>query len=42
MSPRLDEARTRDASSACPQGPTNSDSPAASALPGPRTGTTST
>ncbi|WP_254812414.1 RNA polymerase sigma factor SigF [Streptomyces cavourensis] len=42
MSPRLDEARTRDASSACPQGPTNSDSPAASALPGPRAGTTST
>ncbi|NEE23330.1 RNA polymerase sigma factor SigF, partial [Streptomyces sp. SID7499] len=28
------------ASSACPQGPTNSDSPAASAVPGPRAGTT--
>ncbi|MER7884310.1 RNA polymerase sigma factor SigF [Streptomyces fimicarius] len=42
MSPRLDEARTHNASSACPQGPTNSDSPAASAVPGPRTSTTST
>ncbi|WP_426497789.1 RNA polymerase sigma factor SigF [Streptomyces sp. D54] len=41
MSPRLDEARTHNASSACPQGPTNSDSPAASAVPGPRVGTTS-
>ncbi|MER7696991.1 MULTISPECIES: RNA polymerase sigma factor SigF [unclassified Streptomyces] len=40
MSPRLDEARTHKASSACPQGPTNSDSPAASAIPGPRTSTT--
>ncbi|MFE7142466.1 RNA polymerase sigma factor SigF [Streptomyces sp. NPDC057644] len=42
MSPRLDVARTQDASSACPQGPTNSDSPAATAVPGPRTSTTST
>ncbi|MBD2827776.1 RNA polymerase sigma factor SigF [Streptomyces californicus] len=42
MSPRLDGARTHYASSACPQGPTNSDSPAASAVPGPRTGTPST
>ncbi|MFI1186819.1 RNA polymerase sigma factor SigF [Streptomyces californicus] len=42
MSPRLDGARTHHASSACPQGPTNSDSPAASAVPGPRAGTTST
>ncbi|MER8264653.1 RNA polymerase sigma factor SigF [Streptomyces griseus] len=42
MSPRLDEARTHNAPSACPQGPTHSDSPAASAVPGPRTGTTST
>ncbi|MFJ2025336.1 RNA polymerase sigma factor SigF [Streptomyces sp. NPDC087897] len=42
MSPRLDGARTHYASSACPQGPTNSDSPAASAVPGPRAGTTST
>ncbi|MEU4180581.1 RNA polymerase sigma factor SigF [Streptomyces sp. NPDC026589] len=42
MSPRLDEARTHNAPSACPQGPTNSDSPAASAVPGPRTSTTST
>ncbi|MFI8200078.1 RNA polymerase sigma factor SigF [Streptomyces sp. NPDC085942] len=41
MSPRLDGARTHYASSACPQGPTNSDSPAASAVPGPRTSTTS-
>ncbi|MGW0856090.1 RNA polymerase sigma factor SigF [Streptomyces sp. NPDC002690] len=36
MSPRLDGSRTHDAASACPQGPTNSDSPAAGALPGPR------
>ncbi|MEU3880548.1 RNA polymerase sigma factor SigF [Streptomyces californicus] len=42
MSPRLDGARTHYASSACPQGPTNSDSPAASAVPGPRAGTPST
>ncbi|MFE6700114.1 RNA polymerase sigma factor SigF [Streptomyces sp. NPDC057718] len=42
MSPRLDVARTHNASSACPQGPTNSDSPAATAVPGPRTSTTST
>ncbi|WP_405459210.1 RNA polymerase sigma factor SigF [Streptomyces sp. NBC_00101] len=35
MSPRLDGSRTHDAASACPQGPTNSDSPAA-AVPGPR------
>ncbi|MFH8882503.1 RNA polymerase sigma factor SigF [Streptomyces californicus] len=42
MSPRLDGARTHYASSACPQGPTNSDSPAASAVPGPRASTTST
>ncbi|MFH9297402.1 RNA polymerase sigma factor SigF [Streptomyces sp. NPDC017520] len=41
MSPRLDEARTHNAPSACPQGPTNSDSPAASAVPGPRTSSTS-
>ncbi|MFJ6516010.1 RNA polymerase sigma factor SigF [Streptomyces sp. NPDC091406] len=41
MSPRLDVARTHNASSACPQGPTNSDSPAATAVPGPRTSTTS-
>ncbi|WP_411082526.1 RNA polymerase sigma factor SigF [Streptomyces sp. cmx-18-6] len=41
MSPRLDEARTPNASSACPQGPTNSDSPVASAVPGPRTSTAS-
>ncbi|MFH9608041.1 RNA polymerase sigma factor SigF [Streptomyces sp. NPDC017448] len=40
MSPRLDGARTHYASSACPQGPTNSDSPAASAVPGPRASTT--
>ncbi|WP_299542127.1 RNA polymerase sigma factor SigF [uncultured Streptomyces sp.] len=36
MSPRLDDSRTHDAASACPQGPTNSDSPAAGRLPGPR------
>ncbi|MFJ4964482.1 SigB/SigF/SigG family RNA polymerase sigma factor [Streptomyces sp. NPDC088729] len=42
MSPRLDEARTPDASSACPQGPTNSDSPATRAVPGPRNGTDGT
>ncbi|MFE6730316.1 RNA polymerase sigma factor SigF [Streptomyces californicus] len=42
MSPRLDGARTHYASSACPQGPTNSDSPAASAVPGPRAGTSTT
>ncbi|MGW8490805.1 RNA polymerase sigma factor SigF [Streptomyces sp. NPDC055886] len=42
MSPRLDVARTHNASSACPQGPTNSDSPAATAVPGPRTSTTGT
>ncbi|MFH9136251.1 RNA polymerase sigma factor SigF [Streptomyces sp. NPDC017524] len=42
MSPRLDEARTHNAPSACPQGPTNSDSPAASAVPGPRTSSTGT
>ncbi|HWU07399.1 MAG TPA: RNA polymerase sigma factor SigF [Streptomyces sp.] len=42
MSPRLDVSRTRIATSACPQGPTDSDSAAASAVPGPRstTGTT--
>ncbi|MEV1045360.1 RNA polymerase sigma factor SigF [Streptomyces sp. NPDC049916] len=42
MSPRLDEARTPEAPSACPQGPTHSDSPAASAIPGPRASTTGT
>ncbi|MFF7365562.1 SigB/SigF/SigG family RNA polymerase sigma factor [Streptomyces sp. NPDC008125] len=36
MSPRLDGSRTHDAASACPQGPTNSDSPAIGAVPGPR------
>ncbi|MCX5397435.1 RNA polymerase sigma factor SigF [Streptomyces sp. NBC_00102] len=36
MSPRLDDSRTHGAASACPQGPTNSDSPAAAAVPGPR------
>ena len=39
MSPRLDASRTRIATSTCPQGPTDSDSPAASAIPGPRTST---
>ncbi|MFD9427597.1 MULTISPECIES: RNA polymerase sigma factor SigF [unclassified Streptomyces] len=42
MSPRLDEARTHNATSICPQGPTDSEFPAANAVPGPRTGTTST
>ncbi|MFI8005669.1 RNA polymerase sigma factor SigF [Streptomyces sp. NPDC086010] len=42
MSPRLDVPRTRDATSACPQGPTDSDSAAASAVPGPRAGTSTT
>ncbi|MFS0695080.1 RNA polymerase sigma factor SigF [Streptomyces nitrosporeus] len=37
MSPRLDVTRTPFAASTCPQGPTDSDSPAASAVPGPRT-----
>ncbi|MEU0133539.1 RNA polymerase sigma factor SigF [Streptomyces sp. NPDC006296] len=40
MSPRLDVSRTHIATSACPQGPTDSDSAAASAVPGPRTSTT--
>ena len=39
MSPRLDASRTRIATSTCPQGPTDSDSPAASAIPGPRIST---
>ena len=38
MSPRLDVSRTHIATSACPQGPTDSDSAAASAVPGPRVG----
>ncbi|MEU1126250.1 RNA polymerase sigma factor SigF [Streptomyces sp. NPDC005899] len=38
MSPRLDVSRTHIATSACPQGPTDSDLPAASAVPGPRAG----
>ncbi|MEE1738896.1 RNA polymerase sigma factor SigF [Streptomyces sp. BE147] len=40
MSPRLDDPRTHNAPSTCPQGPTDSDSPAAAAIPGPRTSTT--
>ncbi|MFF9687431.1 RNA polymerase sigma factor SigF [Streptomyces sp. NPDC014623] len=36
MSPRLDVSRTPLATSACPQGPTDSDSAAARAVPGPR------
>ncbi|MEV3930168.1 MULTISPECIES: RNA polymerase sigma factor SigF [unclassified Streptomyces] len=40
MSPRLDVSHTHVATSACPQGPTDSDSAAASAVPGPRTSTT--
>ncbi|MCX5412110.1 RNA polymerase sigma factor SigF [Streptomyces sp. NBC_00059] len=42
MSPRLDVSRTHIATSACPQGPTDSDSAAASAVPGPRTSTRTT
>ncbi|MEV7486334.1 RNA polymerase sigma factor SigF [[Kitasatospora] papulosa] len=42
MSPRLDVSRTHLATSACPQGPTDSDSAAASAVPGPRTSTRTT
>ncbi|QNE76934.1 SigB/SigF/SigG family RNA polymerase sigma factor [Streptomyces finlayi] len=42
MSPRLDVARTHDVPSICPQGPTDSDPPAAIAVPGPRTSTTGT
>ncbi|WP_406500423.1 RNA polymerase sigma factor SigF [Streptomyces sp. NBC_00846] len=41
MSPRLDEPRTHDATSVCPQGPTPSDSPAANAGNGTRTSDTS-
>ncbi|MFF8913770.1 RNA polymerase sigma factor SigF [Streptomyces sp. NPDC015032] len=41
MSPRLDGPRTHDATSACPQGRTPSDSPAANAGNGTRAGTTS-
>ncbi|MEV6308485.1 RNA polymerase sigma factor SigF [Streptomyces sp. NPDC051840] len=40
MSPRLDVSRTHIATSACPQGPTDSDSAAASTVPGPRISTT--
>ncbi|MER5550116.1 RNA polymerase sigma factor SigF [Streptomyces sp. NPDC002793] len=42
MSPRLDVSRTHIATSACPQGPTDSDSAAASAVPGPRTSISTT
>ncbi|MFJ2419449.1 RNA polymerase sigma factor SigF [Streptomyces brevispora] len=42
MSPRLDEPRTHNAPSVCPQGLTESDSPAATVLDGTRTSTTST
>jgi len=42
MSPRLDVSRTHIATSACPQGPTDSDSAAANAVPGPRTSTGTT
>ncbi|GAA2977358.1 RNA polymerase sigma factor SigF [Streptomyces fulvorobeus] len=42
MSPRLDVPRTHNAPSTCPQGPTDSGSLAAIAVPGPRAGTTST
>ncbi|MFD9286973.1 RNA polymerase sigma factor SigF [Streptomyces sp. NPDC060030] len=42
MSPRLDVSRTPIATSACPQGPTDSDSAAASAVPGPRISTSTT
>ncbi|MFF4247694.1 RNA polymerase sigma factor SigF [Streptomyces sp. NPDC001822] len=42
MSPRLDVSRTRIATSACPQGPTDSDSAATSAVPGPRSSTEDT
>ncbi|MFJ6855429.1 RNA polymerase sigma factor SigF [Streptomyces sp. NPDC091271] len=42
MSPRLDVSRTHIATSACPQGPTDSDSAVASAVPGPRTSTSTT
>ncbi|MEU2248175.1 RNA polymerase sigma factor SigF [Streptomyces sp. NPDC019224] len=41
MSPRLDVPRTHNAPSACPQGPTESDSPAATVSHGTRTGSTS-
>lgn len=41
MSPRLDEPRTHNATSACPQGLTESDSPAAAVLDGTRNSTTS-
>ncbi|MEU9061960.1 RNA polymerase sigma factor SigF [Streptomyces sp. NPDC048430] len=42
MSPRLDVSRTHIATSACPQGPTDSDSAVASAVPGPRTSISTT
>jgi RNA polymerase sigma-B factor len=42
MSPRIDVSHTRIATSACPQGPTDSDSAAASAVPGPRNSITGT
>ncbi|ROQ68518.1 RNA polymerase sigma-B factor [Streptomyces sp. 840.1] len=42
MSPRLDEPRTRNATSACPQGLTESDSPAAAVPDGTRSSTTRT
>ncbi|MEU5656144.1 RNA polymerase sigma factor SigF [Streptomyces sp. NPDC047737] len=42
MSPRLDVSRTPIATSACPQGPTDSDSAVASAVPGQRTSTRTT
>ncbi|MFI2783282.1 RNA polymerase sigma factor SigF [Streptomyces sp. ALB3] len=42
MSPRLDVPRTHTATSACPQGPTDSYSAAASAVPGPRASTRTT
>ncbi|MYY02502.1 MULTISPECIES: RNA polymerase sigma factor SigF [unclassified Streptomyces] len=41
MSPRLDEPRTQNAASACPQGLTESDSPAATVPNGTRTDSTS-
>ena len=41
MSPRLDGTRTHNATSACPQGLTESDSPATVAVPGPRSSNTS-
>lgn len=42
MSPRLDEPRTHNATSACPQGLTESDSPAAAVPDGARSSSTST